>query len=160
MRRNDREIIDIPEKLKVLEKCKVCRLGLSDKERPYIVPLNFGYTFVDNKLTLYFHSANEGRKIDIMKSNNRACFEIDTDHQLIEGANACKCSYSYTSIIGVGLVEFINEPEEKAASLNILMKHQTGKDIQHSYSEEALASVTVFRMIVEEFTCKQRPAVS
>ena len=30
----------------------------------YIVPLNFGYTYEEDVLKLYFHSAGEGRKVD------------------------------------------------------------------------------------------------
>jgi len=36
---------------------------------PYIVPMNFGYEMADGALSLYFHCANEGRKINIIKKN-------------------------------------------------------------------------------------------
>ena len=156
MRRKEREITGIDEKLKIIDQCKVCRLGMSDNGQPYIVPLSFGWRFEDNKLTLYFHSANEGKKIDILKTNKRVCFEIDTDFRLIEGSEACNYSCAYASIIGSGSIEFITNPEEKITGLNSLMKHQTGKDIEHHYSEEALATVTVYKMNVEEFSGKKR----
>ncbi len=85
MRRKDREITGIDEKLEIIAKCKVCRIGLSENNYPYIVPINYGYSFNDRKLALYFHCAPEGKKIDIIKKNNNACFEIDCDTKLIEG---------------------------------------------------------------------------
>jgi len=156
MRRKDREISDIKEILGIVAECKVCRLGLSDNGQPYIVPLNYGWSFDNNTLTLYFHSATEGKKTDIIKNNNRACFEIDTDHRLIEGAEACKHGFAYSSLIAFGRIEFAGSTEEKIHSLNLIMKHQTGKDTEYNYSEEALSRVSVYKMIVDEFSGKAR----
>lgn len=63
MRRTDREITDELEKINVIEECKVCRIGMNDDGNVYIVPLNFGYTYNDSRLVLYFHCAKAGRVI-------------------------------------------------------------------------------------------------
>lgn len=156
MRRKDREITETGEILAIIDQCKVCRLGLSGKGQAYIVPLNFGYAFADNALTLVFHSAPEGRKIDILRENNRACFEMDCDHELLEADTACGHGFAFSSVIGFGTIEFLESAEEKINALNILMKHQTGKDIQHSYSEAQLNAVCVYKMRVTEFTGKRK----
>lgn len=156
MRRAEFEITDVDEKLAVIDRCTVCRLGLSENDQAYIVPLNFGYVWRDNALTLFFHSANEGKKLDILKKNNRACFEIDCDHKLIEGETACRHGFAFTSVIGFGTVEFISDSEEKTFALNALMRRQTGKDIQYRYPEKELNAVTVYKMNVASFTGKKR----
>ena len=46
--------------------------------------MNFGYVGGIEK-RLYFHCANEGRKLDMIGKNNYVCFEMDSDHRLIEG---------------------------------------------------------------------------
>lgn len=46
------------------------RLAMTDGLNPYIIPLNYGYTYEDGKLVIYFHCAKEGRKLDILKKNN------------------------------------------------------------------------------------------
>ena len=71
MRRSDREIADKSEIIRIIEKCDVCRLALSQNNAPYIVPMSFGYEYADNKLTIYFHCAKEGRKLDIIRENPR-----------------------------------------------------------------------------------------
>ena len=38
MRRKDRKVTNPEEIRKVLEECKVCRLGMTDGEKIYIVP--------------------------------------------------------------------------------------------------------------------------
>jgi nitroimidazol reductase NimA-like FMN-containing flavoprotein (pyridoxamine 5'-phosphate oxidase superfamily) len=106
MRRKDKEITGVNEKLEVIAKCKVCRLGLSENNYPYIVPLNYGFSYDDEKLTLYFHGALEGKKIDMIKKNNNACFEIDCDTKLVEGENPCDFGYEFKSIIGFGKIIF------------------------------------------------------
>ena len=56
MRRKEKEIKDTAEIEEILSKAFVCRLGLCDNGRPYVVPLCFGYE--DN--ALYIHCAKEG----------------------------------------------------------------------------------------------------
>jgi nitroimidazol reductase NimA-like FMN-containing flavoprotein (pyridoxamine 5'-phosphate oxidase superfamily) len=156
MRRADREITDTGDKLEIIGRCKVCRLGLADGNEPYIVPLNFGYEFTEGVLSLYFHSAREGRKIDILRKNRRACFEIDGKHELIRGGTACEYGFAYESVIGAGFVEFIEDREGKIRALNLLMRRQTGEDRDFTYQDARLDQVAVYRLRVESFTGKRR----
>ena len=156
MRRKDKEITDINDKMAIIAECKVCRLGLSENNYPYVLPLNYGYTYENEKLTLFFHSAKEGKKIEIIKNNNNACFEIDCDAKLIEGEKPCDCGYAFKSIIGFGKIFFPETDNEKINGLNNLMKHQTGKDTEYNFSEDQLNNVCVFKLTVEEFTGKQK----
>ena len=156
MRRKDREITGINEKLALIQECKVCRLGLSENNFPYLIPLNYGYTYRDDTLTLFFHSAKEGRKIEIIRNNNNACFEIDCGTKLIEGDKPCDYGCSYKSIIGFGKIIFLETDGEKSEGLNHIMKHQTGKETGYHYAKADLDNVCVYKMIVEEFTGKQK----
>ena len=156
MRRRDRELSDTNEKLAILHTCKVCRIGLSDNNMPYIVPLNYGYTFENNIVTLFFHSAMEGKKLDILKRNNNACFEVDCDTALIESADPCAYGYAYKSIIGFGKIIMLERLDEKKHGLQVIMKHQTEKDTVYDFSDEQVQKVCVYKMIVDEYTGKQR----
>jgi nitroimidazol reductase NimA-like FMN-containing flavoprotein (pyridoxamine 5'-phosphate oxidase superfamily) len=75
MRRKEKEMDSLVEAEVVIRNSLVCRLGLSDDNRPYVVPLSFGY---ENN-TLYFHSASEGKKVEILKKNSNVCFEFDIE---------------------------------------------------------------------------------
>ena len=82
MRRKDRAVTD-PAKIRaVLAECQVCRLGLRDGDRVYVVPLNFGLAEREGKQFLYFHGAKEGRKADLIRQGGCACFEMDTGYRL------------------------------------------------------------------------------
>ena len=58
MRRKDKEITNSPDLEVILQKAKVCRLGLLDGDLPYIVPINYGY----NTGEIFIHAAKEGKK--------------------------------------------------------------------------------------------------
>ena len=118
MRRKDREITNVNDKIAIISKCKVCRLGLSKNNYPYIIPLNYGYTYENEKLTLFFHGAKEGKKIEIIQNNNNACFEIDCETKLIEGEKPFDYSYEFKSVIGFGKIFFLETKDEKTNGLN------------------------------------------
>ena len=79
MRRRDREICSFDEMMEIVQTCDCCRLGLVDEENSaYIVPMNFGAENSGGSLVLYFHSAQEGKKIELLKKNPIASFEMDS----------------------------------------------------------------------------------
>ncbi|MCL1816343.1 MAG: pyridoxamine 5'-phosphate oxidase family protein [Clostridiales bacterium] len=154
MRRKDREITKKEQLLSIVNNCKVCRLGLAVADKPYIVPLNFGYIWEENEsLKLYFHSAKEGLKLDMLAKNNLACFEMDGGHKLIRKENPGDFSYAYYSIIGWGSLRIIHAAEEKHHALCKLMEHQAGFG-KYCFSETDLAKVTVLCLEAEEITGK------
>jgi nitroimidazol reductase NimA-like FMN-containing flavoprotein (pyridoxamine 5'-phosphate oxidase superfamily) len=165
MRRSDREVTDINEKLGIIARCKVCRLAMIDggpgsagavgETEPYLVPLNFGYEYTGDLLLLYFHSALEGRKIDILKRGGPVCFEMDGGHRLIENPRGCSYSFAYESVMGKGAVEFIEDREEKIRGLNLLLRHQSGLDRDFPIDEGALEKTAVFRLRAEAWGAKK-----
>ena len=122
MRRKDREITDFDEMMKIIAKCDTCRLAMFDDEFPYIIPLNFGTDIENGQLYLYFHSAKEGTKLDLIRKNNKVTFEMDCEHNIIMYDERMSCTMGYESIIGHGIVEFV-EDKNKIAALKILMRH-------------------------------------
>ena len=154
MRRSDRQVSDKTEIIKIIEKCDVCRLGLSDNNIPYVVPMNFGYLYDDGKLTLYFHGASQGRKHDIIANNPVACFEMDCSHKLIEADNAWQYTMEYESVIGSGEIHYCTDKSEKTNALAYLMKQYAG-DKNFTFPDHVLDTVTVFKLEVVEFTGKR-----
>jgi len=154
MRRSEREITDKAEIIKIIEKCAVCRLALSDNNIPYIVPMNYGYEYSDDKLTLYFHGANEGKKHDIIAKNPTVCFEMDCSHKLIEADEAANYTMEYESVIGNGVASYIIDKSEKIMGLRRLMK-QYAKDKDFTFPDHVIDSVTMFKLDVSDFTGKR-----
>ncbi len=150
MRREDKEIKDIATIEGIIRKARVCRLALSENGRPYIVPLCFGYK--DNNL--YFHSAQEGTKLDIIKKNNNVCFEVDIDLELVKSQEACGYNMKYQSVIGFGKATFIEDIESKRKALDIIVQNYS--DGSFEYPVEAITNtVTIIRVEVESMTGKK-----
>ena len=154
MRRKDREVAELPEIQKIMDKCKVMRIAMIDDGEPYIVPLNFGYCNRDGKIFLYFHSALQGRKIDILKENPRICFEMDCEHKLLEDEIACKNGFFFESVIGTGTVTFAASAQEKVEAFDYIMKHQTGKTFE--IHEKAVGGVIIGIIEVDSICGKAR----
>lgn len=155
MTRREFEITDMNEITAILDKCLIVHIGMIDGDEPYVVPLNYGYTIEDGKLTLYLHGATEGRKINIMRTNPKVFFEMNCEVIPFEGKLACQYGTAYASIMGRGTAEVLENVEDKKKGLSLFMKTQTGKDFE--FTDGMISTVSVMKIHVSEFTAKRRP---
>lgn len=155
MTRRERQVTDINEIIKILDNSKVLHLGLVDGDEPYVVPMNYGYTYENEKLTIWLHCARQGRKLDIMKVNPKVFFEMEYGITPFEGEVACKYGITYSSLMGRGVATIIEDVETKKIALSSLMKTQTGKDFD--FDDRMAEVVGVVKIDVLEFTAKHRP---
>ncbi len=151
MRRADREIKDPKAIRALMDKAPVCRIGVSDDGMPYVVPMSFGLGERD----LYFHCAAEGRLLNIIRRNDRVCFEMDLFREVILGQSPCGCSCRYESVIGFGRAVIMDDPGEKKAALDRIMEHY-GQQVPSAYKSEIFEKTTVIRIAVESLTAKRR----
>ena len=149
MRRKEKEITGKSEMESIVRKSLVCRLGMVDEGLPYIVPLCFGY----DKDTLFFHSAKEGRKIEILKQNNQVCLEFDIASEVQPGKAACAWGMKYRSVIGFGKALFIEDPEERRKALDVIMRQYADGDFE--YSEKSFEKALVIKVEIESMTGKK-----
>lgn len=149
MRRRDKEIADPALLSAILKEAFVCRLGLADNDEPYVVPMNFVYSGG----CLYLHSAGEGRKIEILKRNNRVCVEVETGVALVRAKDACDFSARYISAIALGTASFVTDLAEKSRIFDLFME-KYAESGTWSYPGAALRAVTVIRIDIETLTGK------
>lgn len=149
MRKRDKEISDPAIMEDVINRTQVCRIAMCDGDAPYVVPMNFGY----RKGQVYLHSAQEGRKLDILRKNNRVCFEVDVDHELLAADHSCRYDMRFRSVIAFGRAYLVEEEEEKRRGLDIIMEHY-GEGGPHAYREMDFSLTQVIRIDIEEITCK------
>lgn len=154
MRRNDREISGKQEIEEIIRKADVCRIAFANDNIPYIVCMNFGYSRAPQQ-KLFFHCANEGRKIEMLHRNNYVCFEMDIDHQILKGKRGCDWGMRYSSIIGYGKISLVTEKLEKTEGLNYIMEHYGGEG-DYSYDEKILEQTTILKLDILEVTGKMK----
>ena len=150
MRRKEKEIRDRTEIESVIYRSRVCRLAMCEGGSPYVVPLCFGYK--DN--TLYFHTAMKGMKMDILRENNRVCFEFDLDHEIVTSPNPCEWGIKYRSVIGFGKAAFLENREPKKKAFEIILEHYGAKG-PFSYSEKGFKKTMIIKVDIESMTGKK-----
>jgi nitroimidazol reductase NimA-like FMN-containing flavoprotein (pyridoxamine 5'-phosphate oxidase superfamily) len=153
MRRKEREITAIDEIEEIIGRCDVCRIALTDENSPYIVTMNFGYSGGSRK-KLFFHTAREGRKIDIIGKNNHVCFEMDTDHDLLCGKEACDFSMKYSSVVGWGDIFIVFDDEERRKGLDSIMKHYSTRT-EFTYKQDVFDKTTILKLEIKTMTGKK-----
>ena len=80
--------------------------------------------------------------------------EITDNEKIKEIIKACDYTTRFQSVIGNGKVEIIEDSQEKMKALLELMKHNTGKT-EWEFDEQMLKAVCVFKLVVEEMSCKE-----
>ncbi|MDR3261187.1 MAG: pyridoxamine 5'-phosphate oxidase family protein [Tannerella sp.] len=143
MRRKEREITDRTEIDAIVYSEKVMHLALSDNNTPFLVPLFYAYDGV----SLYFHSAKAGTKIEILKRNNLVCFEINTGYDIIEDRQACDFEAKHQTVIGFGKAFFVKNEEDKITALDKIVGRFTDKKFDYPHAN--LNATNVIRIDIE-----------
>lgn len=84
----------------LLSSQKLCRMALNDEPQPYIIALD--YMYMDGKL--YFHFADYGRKMDLIRNNPNVSVEID---------NFCEGAPDFDTVLLMGKLELVTDSEEQ-----------------------------------------------
>lgn len=165
MRLAKREVKDADKLLEIIDSCMTVRIGAVDEEGVFVVPMSFGYEWEPDrgnadetpKLTLWLHSAAEGRKARAFEAEPRIAIEMDIEDGVISGDYSCAYSFAYRSIMGSGTIHKVEGKAAKLRGLNAIMEHMApGSEVE--FSDEAVERTAVWRIDVAEFTGKQRTA--
>jgi len=145
MRRSEKEITDRNKIDEIINNSLICRLGLSKDNIPYVLPISFGYSGE----YLYFHTAEEGRKIDYIESNKQVCAQFEKDVQLVTHDKLpCKWTFAFESVLCFGEIEEVLLEKEKIYALNQIMVHYSGKEWENE--KYKLHKLRVWKMKIKE----------
>lgn len=152
VRRKDKAIEEKAKISEIIRSCQVCRLALCRDDKPYIVPVSFGY----DDDSIYFHSARAGKKIDILAVNPHVCFEFESEVSIIPNETApCNWSFSFQSVIGFGQVKEMSTAEDKRTGLAHIMRQYSDK--QWNFDNISLEGLKVYKIVIDSMTGKQSP---
>jgi nitroimidazol reductase NimA-like FMN-containing flavoprotein (pyridoxamine 5'-phosphate oxidase superfamily) len=149
VRRKEKQIQDQADVEKVIRAATVCFLALCDGLEPYVIPLSFGYA--DGRL--YFHSAGEGRKIELIRRHPLVGFALAVDVAVAAGDRACDWTMRYRSVVGRGRAVILDDAPEKIRGLDLIMAHYGGAG--GDYDARRLAATRVIRLDIQAMTGKR-----
>ncbi|MBL7113504.1 MAG: pyridoxamine 5'-phosphate oxidase family protein [Bacteroidales bacterium] len=151
MRRNDKEILDPKEIEGILQEGILCSIAFTDGTEPYLITVNYGY----RDGCIYFHSAKEGKKMDMIAKYPKVCFQVIVDDELVKGEKTCSdFTMKYRSVVGYGRISLLQTEEEKSDGLNVLMEQHTGQG-EHVFEKNSLRETAVLRIDIESMTGKK-----
>ena len=119
MRRRDREITDKQKIADILMRAQAMSLAFAGD--PYVIPMNYGFTFDGDSFRLYIHGADEGKKDDRMLEDPRVAFCAYTDNRVYRNADE-EYTSSFDSVCGEGVVTMLRG-EDKERALRAIMAH-------------------------------------
>lgn len=127
------------EALELIQRGKVGRLGCVDRGEPYVVPINY---LLEGE-SIYSHSL-PGKKIDALRSNARACLQVD---QIVD-------DFRWQSAIAFGSFEEIALPTERRKMIEKLLARFPNLTPVESMMVRDAASPDsiVFRIIIDRVT--------
>ncbi len=153
MRRTDREVPDFDKIMEIVDECDILRLGLSDGDYPYIVPVNFAYKLANDKLFFYIHGAKAGRKYNLLQQNPVCSFEMDIPIRMELIPEKKDVTMRYKSVMGKAKVTFLEGDEKQKAIDDIIMaRYEETKAFEYNHS--ALSRTSVIQLEVTEITGK------
>lgn len=110
------------DKVKIDEFLRKQRVGIlalvtGEGEFPYAVPLN--YVFYRGKI--YFHGMGSGKKNNILKEEQKACFTVYEEFGTVSDPVPAKCDTAYFSVMLFGSVELVTDLKTKTEVLQQLL---------------------------------------
>lgn len=156
MRRKDKEITDRKIIDEILEKAEVVRVAMVDEGEPYLVALNYAYA----EGALYIHSAKEGRKLDVLKKNNKVAFQTDIDVGIVLNEQTDRCTTRYMSVYGTGRAFLLDGRDDKIKALDAIMTKHTSQPGHTSqtgfvYPENVLNMTLIIKIEIDSLTGKK-----
>ncbi|MBQ2383969.1 MAG: pyridoxamine 5'-phosphate oxidase family protein, partial [Oscillospiraceae bacterium] len=141
MRRKDRQLSQ-EEAWAILKGTDYGILAVTgDEGWPYAVPMN--YFVLDG--ALYLHCAQEGHKLDAIAKDDRVCFTVVAQHDLIPS----QITTVYKSVVVFGHASLVEEDQERLALLASLIDilgdvtpEIKAKYIQSKQAKTALVKIT------------------
>ncbi len=152
MRRKDRAVTSQNEILDILQRCSTIRIGIAGANHPYVVPVSFGLEVVGGKIFVYFHCAQQGFKLDLLKENSSVCIEGDIFYKVepIEHGITTR----YESIIGFGKCTFLSDDKEIIHCLRLITEHYGYPDYPLERCK-GLANLFIGKIAIDTITGKR-----
>lgn len=138
----------------ILDAGKVCHVGLTLDEQPYVVPM--AYARMDKQLLI--HGSVASRLIKNLSSGLRCCVTVTHFDGLVYARSTFNSSMNYRSVMVFGVARPIIDLDEKRLGIQTLVDHlMPGRraDLRKSTIKE-LNATSLLALPIETFSSKCR----
>ena len=152
LRRKEQEIRDITELKAILAKTQYVTVAMCSDNEPYLVTLSHGYD--EERNAIYFHCAFAGKKIEILKANDRVWGQALVDRGYVQG----KCDHLFSTVQFSGRVRFVEDAEEKRHALAVMIRRleqEPDKVMAAKVTDARMATTNIGRIDIEFLSGKR-----
>ncbi|MBE0665930.1 MAG: pyridoxamine 5'-phosphate oxidase family protein [Candidatus Aminicenantes bacterium] len=152
LRRKEQEIRETAELKAILAKTQYVTVAMCRDNEPYLVTLSHGYD--EERNAIYFHCAGAGKKIEILKANDRVWGQALVDRGYVQG----KCDHLFSTVQFSGRVRFVEDAEEKRHALAVMigqLEQEPEKVMADQVSDTSVAKVCIGRIDIEFLSGKR-----
>jgi nitroimidazol reductase NimA-like FMN-containing flavoprotein (pyridoxamine 5'-phosphate oxidase superfamily) len=138
----------------VLDAGKVCHVGFTLDDQPYVVPMS--YARRDDQLLI--HGSIASRLVKNLASGLRCCITVTHYDGLVYARSTFNSSMNYRSVMVFGVAHVIEDLDEKRRSIQVLVDHlMPGRraDLRKSTIKE-LNATSLLALPIETFSTKCR----
>ncbi len=156
LRRKEKAIKTKDEMIAILESVEYVTVAMCLDNEPYLVTLSHGYDRDRN--CLYFHCAQEGKKVDIMRKSIVVWGQALLDKGYVQGA----CDHLFATAQFRGKVTFVDELAEKRHALEVMiegLEGEPGRVKAMQLTEETIKGVRIGRIDIDYMSGKKSEEV-
>ncbi len=153
--RNTKRQLGTDDTIEILQTGEYGTLStISSDNTPYIVPISYAYVRENDTDCIFFHSSIEGHKLDNIKNNNNACFNVVTNVSCLPA----KFSTLYKSATCFGKIEFVTDTDEKLKGIRAIMNKYSSDftEAGEKYIHNDFNNFVVLKLTIEHFSGKGR----
>ena len=150
VRRQDRLLAE-EKALQLLEEGEFGFLSMSDEGKGYGIPINYVWDGSDN---IYFHSAMQGRKIDVLRKSAQVSFSIVGNTKLCPS----KFTTAYESVIVEAEACVDISEDEKMYGVNLFLEKYAPNDKEkgNAYIQSSLKRTAIVRLRIVSVSGKTK----
>jgi nitroimidazol reductase NimA-like FMN-containing flavoprotein (pyridoxamine 5'-phosphate oxidase superfamily) len=159
VREAHRAVYDREAAYRILDEGFLCHVGFVVDGQPFVIPTSYGR----KDANLYIHGSAASRMLRQLKESIPVCITVTLLDGLVLARSVFNHSMNYRSVVVLGKVTLVDDPEEKIEALRTLSEHilpgRWADSRQPNASE--LKQTSVLRLPIEEFSAKVRvgPAI-
>jgi len=163
IRNKKRNCTDTAKINQFLEHADTGFLGLSSEDVPYVIPLNFVWL----NDAIYFHGAEDGRKVTYIEKNPRACFTVSTSYGTITSPIPAKTDTAYMSVIIEGSLLQVTDINEATEAMQVMLnKYVPGyyerplaKNHLERYVSPLSSKTAIYKLNADSLSAKEKEVI-
>ena len=158
IRRSDRAMLDVSSITKMLREGQVAFIATCHENQPFVLP-NL-YWFDSDRMTIYFHTAAEGRTRTNVENNSKVSASVAEMGKLLPADKAIEFSVEYSSVCVFGNARIVDTEEEAREALQGLLDkyfpdHKSGEDYR-PITRDDINRTTVLAIEIESWSGKRK----